>query len=95
MGTLFCTEREVGLEIILGAPMEILGDVGHVEACFRLFGDCVNLDARNVHGLCRTHHRLRNHFRMVCSGQTEHLSCAEINTVSKWTDMSVNLTHVT
>jgi hypothetical protein len=95
MGTLFCTEREVGLEIILGAPMELLGDVGHVEACFCLFGDCVNLDARNVHGLRRTYHRHINHFRIVCSGQTKHLSCAEINTVSKWIDTSVHLTHVT
>jgi hypothetical protein len=26
--------------------MELLGDVGHVEACFGLFGDSVNLDIR-------------------------------------------------
>jgi hypothetical protein len=27
-----------------------------------LFGDSANLDTRQVHGLCRTYHRLRNHF---------------------------------
>jgi hypothetical protein len=26
--------------------MELLGDVGHVESCFGLFGDSVSLDAR-------------------------------------------------
>jgi hypothetical protein len=31
--------------------MELLGDVGQVEARFRPFGDCVNLDTRYVHGL--------------------------------------------
>jgi hypothetical protein len=42
--------------------MKLLGDVGHVEARFGLFGDSVNLDTRNVHGLRRTHQRLENHF---------------------------------
>ena len=32
---------------------------------------------------------------MVRSMQTMHLSCVEINTVSKWTDTSFHLTHVT
>jgi hypothetical protein len=32
---------------------------------------------------------------MVHSAQTVHLSCTEINTVSKWTNMSVHLTHIT
>ena len=27
-----CVERTIGLEIILDAPMELLGDVGHVES---------------------------------------------------------------
>jgi hypothetical protein len=26
--------------------MEVLGDVGHVEYCFSVFGDSANLDAR-------------------------------------------------
>jgi hypothetical protein len=37
-----------------------LGDEAQVEAYFGLFGDSVNLDARYVHGLCRTYHNLRN-----------------------------------
>jgi hypothetical protein len=31
--------------------MELLGDVGQVEARFNLFGDSVNLGTRLVHGL--------------------------------------------
>jgi hypothetical protein len=42
--------------------MELQGDVGRVEVCFGLFEHYVNLDARYVHGLCRTYHRLENHF---------------------------------
>jgi hypothetical protein len=42
--------------------MELLGDVGHVEARFGLFGDSANLDTRNVHGLRRTYQRLKNRF---------------------------------
>jgi len=42
--------------------MVLLGDVSHVEARFGPFGDTVNLDARSVHGLRRTYHRLGNHF---------------------------------
>ena len=42
--------------------MVLLGVVSHVEARFGPFGDTVNLDARSVHGLRRTYHRLGNHF---------------------------------
>jgi hypothetical protein len=42
--------------------MELLGDLGPMEPCFGLFADSANLDARLVHGLCRTYHRLENHF---------------------------------
>jgi hypothetical protein len=42
--------------------MELLGDVGHDEACFGPFGDSANLDTRYVHGLRRTYQRLKNHF---------------------------------
>jgi hypothetical protein len=42
--------------------MVLLGDVGQVEACFSLFGDSINPDIRQVHGLRRTYHRLRNDF---------------------------------
>ena len=38
-------ERTTGMEIILGHPMVLLGDVGHVEARFGPFGDCVSLGA--------------------------------------------------
>jgi hypothetical protein len=40
--------------------MELLGDVGHVEARFGPFGDSANSDARFVHGLRRTYQRLRS-----------------------------------
>jgi hypothetical protein len=39
--------------------MVLLVDEAHVEARFGLFGDCANLDARWVHGLRLTYHRLR------------------------------------
>jgi hypothetical protein len=42
--------------------MELLGDVGQVEARFGSFGDSANLDARYVHGLHRTFQRLENRF---------------------------------
>jgi hypothetical protein len=45
--------------------MELLGDVGQVEACLDPFGDSVNHDARQAHGLCRACHRLAN-----CFGRT-------------------------
>ena len=41
-----CVERTVGSEIVLDAPMEQLGDVGHVESHFFLFGDSVSVGAR-------------------------------------------------
>jgi hypothetical protein len=42
--------------------MEPLGDVGHVESHFSLFGDSVSVGARLVHGLRQMYHMLRNHF---------------------------------
>ena len=42
--------------------MVLIRDVGQVEARFGLFGDSVKLNATSVCGLCRTYHRLRNHF---------------------------------
>ena len=41
-----CVERTIGLEIIFDAPMELLGDVGHVESHFFLFGDIISVGAR-------------------------------------------------
>ena len=40
--------------------MELLGDMGHVQSHFSLFGDSVSVGARYVHGLQQTYHRLRN-----------------------------------
>jgi hypothetical protein len=41
--------------------MEHIGEVGHVEPRFGLFGR-VHVSARYVHGLRRTYHRLKNRF---------------------------------
>ena len=41
-----CAERTIGSEIILDAPNGVLGDVGHVESCFGLFGDRGSVGAR-------------------------------------------------
>ena len=41
-----CVERTIGSEIILDAPIELLGDMGHVEPHFFLFGDSVSVGAR-------------------------------------------------
>jgi hypothetical protein len=42
--------------------MILLGDMAQVKACFSPFGDSANLDARQVHGLRQTYHRLGNCF---------------------------------
>ena len=57
-----CAKRIIGTEIILDAPMEHLGDEAQVVSRFGSFGDSANLDARNVHGLCRTYYRFQNCF---------------------------------
>ena len=36
-------ERAIGSEIIWTHPMELLGDMGHVESHFFLFGDSVSV----------------------------------------------------
>jgi hypothetical protein len=41
-----CTERTIGSEIILTHPMELLGDVGHLESHFGAFGDGVSVNVR-------------------------------------------------
>ena len=41
-----CTEHTIGSEIILDAPDELLGDMGHVESHFSLFGDSISVGAR-------------------------------------------------
>jgi hypothetical protein len=41
-----CAERTVGSQIFLDAPVDLLGDVGHVESRFSQFGDGVSISAR-------------------------------------------------
>ena len=41
-----CVERTQGPESFWTHPMELLGDVGHVESHFFLFGDRVSVGAR-------------------------------------------------
>jgi hypothetical protein len=43
--------------------MVFQGDEAQVVARFILFTDSANLEARLVHGLRQTYHRLRNHFQ--------------------------------
>jgi hypothetical protein len=38
-GCTVCAERTIGSEIILDAPMDLLGDISHVESHFNAFGD--------------------------------------------------------
>jgi hypothetical protein len=55
-----CTKCTMGMEIFMGKPNGTPRWCG--EACFGLFGYCVNLDTRYMRGLRKTYHRLRNHF---------------------------------
>ena len=41
-----CDERTIGSETLLTHPMELVGDVGHVESCFFPFGYSVSVAAR-------------------------------------------------
>jgi hypothetical protein len=41
--------------------MELLGDMGHLEARFNPFGDGVGVSATLVHAVHQTYHRLKNH----------------------------------
>jgi hypothetical protein len=38
-----CDERTTASKVIMVHTMELLGDMGHVESCFTLYGDCVNI----------------------------------------------------
>jgi hypothetical protein len=61
----------------------LLGDEAQVDARFGLFGDSANLDARLLHGLRRTYHRLENHF-----GCTRLISYV---TLVMWNFVSIHL----
>jgi hypothetical protein len=54
-----------------------LGDKAQLEARFGPFGDSDNLDARLVHGLRQTYHRLRNCFAhpIELLGDVGHVEC--------------------
>ena len=42
-----CVKRTIGLEIVWDThPMELLGDVGHMESLYFPFGDSVSVGAR-------------------------------------------------
>ena len=41
-----CAKNTIGSKIILEEPVELLGDVGHVESHFGPFGDSVRVGAR-------------------------------------------------
>jgi hypothetical protein len=41
-----CTERTIVLEIVLDAPVKLIGDVHHVESRFNLFGHGICIGAR-------------------------------------------------
>jgi hypothetical protein len=42
--------------------LALRGNAAQIEAQFSSFRESGNLDARSVHGLHQTYHRLRNHF---------------------------------
>jgi hypothetical protein len=63
--------------------MVLLGDEAQLECRFGPFGDSANLEARLVHGLCQTYHRLGNRFgRTRWNSQVTRL---------KWKLVSVHL----
>jgi hypothetical protein len=64
-----CAKRTIGSKNVWMHQMVLLGDEAQVDAHLGLFGDSANLDARQVHGLCRMHYRLRNR-----SGRTQWIS---------------------
>jgi hypothetical protein len=41
-----CVERTIGLDTFWTHSMELLGDVGHEECHFFLFGDSISVGAR-------------------------------------------------
>ena len=41
-----CAEHTTGSENVFDEPMELLGDMGHVESCLGPFEDSVSVDAR-------------------------------------------------
>ena len=54
-----CGRSTIGSEIVLAHPMVLLGDEAQVEASFGPLGDSAHIEARLVHGLHQTYHRVR------------------------------------
>ena len=54
--------RTIVSGIVLDAPDGTAGDEAQLKDHFGPFGHSGNIDARWVHGLRRTYHRLGNHF---------------------------------
>jgi hypothetical protein len=61
-----CAKRTTGSELFWTPAMVLLDDEAQLEAQFSLFRGSANLDARQVHALRQTNHRLKNR-----SGQTQ------------------------
>ena len=62
--------------------MVLLGDEAQFAARFGPFRDSANLDARSVHGLCRTYHRLGNSFwthQMELLGDVGHVKSRSVS----------------
>ena len=56
-----CAKHTIGMKSFGTHPMELLGDVDHVESRFGPVGDSVSVGTRQVHGLRKAYHRRRNH----------------------------------
>jgi hypothetical protein len=53
-----CAKCTKGSEIVLHAPMVLVGCKAQVEASYGPFGGSAKLDGRQVHGFHQTHHML-------------------------------------
>jgi hypothetical protein len=62
IGAWFALDVQLAQKLFWTHSMVSLGDGAQVEAHFGPFIDSANLNARWVHGLRRTYHRLKNHF---------------------------------
>ena len=55
-----CAKHTMAQKMFWTHQMVLQGDEAQMEARFGPFADSANLDARLIHGLRRTYHRLRN-----------------------------------
>jgi hypothetical protein len=66
IGAWFAPNVSQAQKYFLTHPMELLGNMGHLESRFGLFGDGVSFVARYVHGLRQTYHGVKK-----CFGRTQ------------------------